>query len=260
MKKVIIILLSLALCLSFFACGKDKKAENPDVPGKTADAAGEPVTDKTKEPEDNPTDIPDLPTEIPTEVPALRPYASPIENLPEYYYDFTFDGSDSVFAGGELECVLDFEPDGLSLTCIDGTSDPYVQFSMAYTEDDAIDPTEYKYIAIRVKTTIYDGANEIRFGTESDNRAWSMIPYRDVQKTGDWQTFVYSFIDANYTTPGVTLDGSGLSCLRFDPIDGKGNGGNRDLTSDDMILIESVAFFKTIEEAQAYSGLYTYSE
>lgn len=255
MKKAIVLLLTLVLVFSFCACGKSEKKAEPAATDIPAEKPTE-VPSASEEPQ--PTEV--IPEEVPTEVPPLRPYASPIEKLPEYYYDFTVDGSDSGFAGGELDCVLDFENDGISLTCIDGLPDPYVQFSMAYTGEDAVDPTDYKYIAIRVKTTIYDGTNEVRFGTESDNRAWSMMDYKNTQKTGDWQTFVYSFMDANYTTPGVTLDGSGLTCLRFDPINGTGNGGTRDLTGEDMILIESIAFFQTEEEAKAYTGLYTYSE
>lgn len=261
MKKLLACLMVFVLLVSCFACGKDEK--NMSDNDASTSVPEEPKEDPTDTPADNPTEVPteapQEPTEVPTEIPPARPYATAVENLPEYYYDLTVDGSDSIFIGGEWECRLEFENDGVRMISFDGTVGPWINIGMAYSGEDAINPVEYNYIALRVKTSMYDGANEIRFGTESDNRAWSMIPFTDVQKTEDWQTFVYSFKDALYMTEGVTLDGSGLTILRYDSF-GATNYGSRELSADDWVLIESIAFFKTEEEAKAYTGLYTYSE
>ena len=197
------------------------------------------------------------PTETPakTSVPVPSPSVIPIRkeqkitDLPDYYFDFTIDGEELMYFTRASNMHVDFDYAGIILRGSSSSNDPHIYLTEQYIRRIKINPAVYRYVAMRLKSNRTDMNFELRFGTESaDNlNACVSVPYAD---TKDWQTIVFKFEDAKSLT-SVTLNGSALTQYRFDFFD-----GSAQINSGDQIILESMAFFKTRAEAEAYAGLY----
>ncbi len=249
MKKTFLLcILVLTFASSLFACSDNSK-KNPATPTNPVKATEPAAATKTAA---DPTQVPSDPTEAPEETPAKTDGGPKlIEKLPAYYFDFTENGWDAEGIGFTNSINLESVINGIEMTFEEDCYDPYFNLTIPY---DDIDPVAYNYMALRVKVTRSDLEGQIRFGTVSDNRLWSMIPVTYVA-SAEWQTVIVEFANALLTSEN-TLDGSALTMFRFDPFDDEHSPGA--ITSDDMCILESIGFFETYEEAEAFAGIYIY--
>ena len=274
MKKMVFTVILLVIFVSLFACSKENSRKHIDSSVSAASAtptaviSSTPYKDTTVSPvvtvnatvspqtthithteEVTPTcDTKPTVKSSNTPVTTLVTELTPTPKRPDYSIDFTTNGSgvNNVTLPND-KTYIEHVSEGLKIT---GTVDPYIVWMPEISE---IDPTEYKYLALRVKVTRYDVRGEIRFGTKSDNRAWSCVSFT-YDYTTDWQTVVVPFQDAAFTTD-ITLDGSPLTILRFDSLDDHDKNGQV-LHENDACIIQSIGFFKTAREAIDFEGLY----
>ena len=258
MKKFCVLIMAMILCVSMFAC-KTENNENStpsSSPKATASIAATSKATTTPSATATPSATEDASvTADPTEGPTTSPEGGSTigENAPMYYIDYTSNGWDIeqlTFYNVEPEPVAD----ETGLKVVGGTVDPYCVWLPIIPE---MDPTEYNYMALRVKINkAFDGKKgEVRFATENDPRGWALLRF-DYADTTEWQTIVLAFSDALMIEP-TTLDGSLLTLFRFDPFADEDMSQHPVVPEDYEFIIESVAFFGTAEEALAYNGLYT---
>ncbi len=203
--------------------------------------------DKTPLPTEKPDDGP---TAAPTHKPTERPQDAPEFNDigTEYYYDFTQYGADEMTVGNGL--LIEQEKEGVLLT--PDAWDPYAWITL----DPKVSASEFRYVAIKVKANAGDRVGQLRYVTTSDSRGWAMVPWTYAHP-GDWEIIVLDLSAADYMIP-ETLNGD-LVRLRFDPYDDEADPQSETLGEEYTVTVESIAIFNDKAKADAYAGLYKWS-
>ena len=240
--------------LLFAACsgGDDGKTEPTD---KVTESGNVPDVTKAPDAGNEPTAEPaatDEPTEAPTEAPTEEPKYTRNDPGTDFYFDYTWYAENEVKLDVSAGGSVDYAEEGMYLYATG--YDPYIQVRVS----DDIDPKEYPFLAIKLKAYRFDRIGQVRFSTTTDSRGWALVNY-NYQETSDWQIVVVDLRTAMFLNDN-TLDGK-LTVLRIDSF----NDENAEeaallLEEDYSIFIESMALYKTEEEAKAFAGLYTWAD
>lgn len=252
MKKAVLFLLAICMCLTLFvACGDDSSTN--------ADQTAEPTAALTMPPTIAPTQGP---TPVPTATPAPTPvydYTAADPEVDAFLYRFydpenymwkaesfisTEDTGSGMTAKGEA-CVYYYDDNSLCVEVL--IDDPYFLISATETGE-KLDLSQYPVFKIRMKNETvaeaFEAFAQITAGAKAADNFRFDISSEDndyVDYIFDISTLGQDFLDARKEVYGIRLDGIVIDAAQLSECDAP------------YFYVQYFGFFKTVEDAENWN-------